>query len=100
MSLAIIWKAIDNIPQDYKVFVHLVDQDGVILAQHDAMPQADRYPTSLWLAGEFVVDTYDFPLLDDAYALRVGLYSPDSGARLPVIFADQSQTKDYAEILN
>ena len=98
MSLEIVWKALDNIPTDYKVFVHLVDHNGAILAQRDAMPQSNGYPTSLWLPGEFVVDTYELPAVDTGYALQFGLYSPDNGARLPIIDAEQKVTGDSVQI--
>ena len=98
LSIEIIWKALDNIPTDYKVFVHLINRDGVILAQRDAMPQSNAYPTSLWLPGEFVVDTYELPAVDSGYALQIGLYSPDDGARLPVFDAQQKVTGDFIQI--
>jgi hypothetical protein len=100
LSLDLIWNALNNIPSNYKVFVHLVDRDGAILAQRDAMPQEDRYPTSLWLAGEYVVDTYELPLEDSDFALRVGLYSPDTGARLAIFDGDQVTSRDYLELHN
>ena len=98
MNLEIVWKALDNIPTNYKVFVHLVDRNGVILAQRDAMPQSDSYPTSLWLPGEFVVDNYELPIYDTGTALRLGLYSPDDGSRLPIFDAQQTTVGDYIQI--
>ena len=95
MSLEIVWKALDNIPIDYKVFVHLVDRDSVILAQRDAMPQSNLYPTSLWIPGEYVVDRYELPVLDGGTALHIGLYSPDDGTRLPIYDEQQKATGDY-----
>ncbi len=97
-SLEIVWKALDNIPTNYKVFVHLVDRNGVILAQRDAMPQSDSYPTSLWLPGEFVVDSYELPLFETGTALRLGLYSPDDGTRLLIFDTQQKAIGDYIQI--
>jgi len=94
LSLEIVWKSVDNIATDYKVFVHLVSQDGTILAQQDAMPQANQYPTSLWLPGEFVVDPYQLPALDGGAALQIGLYSPDDGIRLPILDNQQNSSGD------
>ncbi len=100
MSLEIVWQSLDNIPIDYKVFVHLVSRDGTLLAQRDAMPQANTYPTSLWLPGEYVVDTYELPTLNAGYELQVGLYSPEDGTRLLVLDSQQNTAGDYVAILN
>ncbi len=100
INLELIWKAQDNIATDYKVFVHLVDSAGSILAQRDAMPRMNTYPTSLWSAGEFVDDTYEF--LDagasDSVVLHVGLYSPDDGTRLPILDNQRRIIGDYVVI--
>jgi len=98
LSVRLVWQALEALPRDYKVFVHLVDANGVILAQRDAMPQADAYPTRLWLPGEFVLDTYELPLLQGAVALRIGLYAPEDGTRLSIISGAGSGTSDFVEI--
>ncbi len=98
LSLEIIWKTLDNMDTDYKVFVHLVDRSGVILAQRDAMPQTDSYPTSLWLPGEYVVDTYELPVAASGYQLQVGLYDPDSAVRLPILDGEQKAVGDFLPI--
>ncbi len=98
LSLEIVWKSIDNMLIDYKVFVHLVDGSGAILAQQDAMPQANQYPTSLWLPGEYVVDSYQLSTDTSASALQVGLYTPDDAKRLLIVDADQTEAKDFVEI--
>jgi hypothetical protein len=70
------------------VFVHLVDKDGIVRSQKDNAPVNDTYPTSLWQPGEFVTDTYKLPLLPDLppgdYAIKVGMYLAETGARLQV----------------
>ncbi len=96
--IEIVWQALNNINSDYKVFVHLVDSGGVILAQRDAMPQANSYPTSWWLHGEYVVDTYQLPVPNVGYSVQVGLYSPQDGTRLPVLDAAGHIHGDYTEV--
>jgi hypothetical protein len=68
------------------VFVHLVNGNGQIAAQHDSSPQSSAYPTDLWLPGEVVIDTHTLSLPADAssgdYTLRIGLYVQASGQRL------------------
>lgn len=98
LSLELVWKSLATVTQDYKVFVHLIDSDGIILAQRDNMPQADQYPTSLWLPGEFVADSYQLPLPENAAALRIGLYSPLDGVRLLLLDAAAIEQGDFIEI--
>lgn len=98
LYLEIAWQSFNNIPTDYKVFVHLVGADGAILAQRDAMPKSDTYPTSLWLPDEYVTDTYAFPAVNAGYTFRVGLYSPDDGVRLPVLDVQHIKMGDFVEI--
>ena len=85
-SIPLIWRAEAETPTDYRVFVHLVDATGAIVAQSDAAPAGWTRPTTGWLPGEVVLDTHTLTLPstlpDGPLALRVGLYDPDTGARL------------------
>jgi hypothetical protein len=85
-SVPIIWRAEAETPTDYRVFVHLVDATGAIVAQSDAAPAGWARPTTGWLPGEYVLDTHTLTLPATLPAgplsLRVGLYDPDTGARL------------------
>jgi hypothetical protein len=88
-GLTLVWQAINAPPEDLTVFVHLLRPDGTCCAwQSDAAPQGGAYPTSRWVAGEVVIDIYGIVIPDDAppgeYALEVGLYRPETGARLPL----------------
>jgi hypothetical protein len=80
------------------VFVHVVDANGEIIAQQDSMPQRDSYPTSLWADSEYVLDSYAFVNLPTGdLRLRVGLYLPADGSRLPM--AENSEIMgDFLEI--
>ncbi len=83
IQLELIWQALAENPTDYTVFVHLVDASGQIIAQRDTMPVNNTYPTSLWAAGEFVIDLYTFADVPPGrYTLRAGLYDQMTGVRL------------------
>jgi hypothetical protein len=76
---------LDGAGGDHKVFVHLVDAAGRLVAQHDGFPAADRRPASTWRADEVVVDRHGVALPDDAplpLTVRVGLYDAATGERL------------------
>ena len=87
VHLRLYWQALRRPDRAYTVFAHLRDDTGRIVTQADSQPQADRYPTSFWDAGEVVIDDRVLLLPSDAVgtlSLFVGLYDPDDG-RLPVI---------------
>lgn len=85
-TLALVWRADNETPTSYHVFVHLVDETGAILAQADAVPAGWTRPTTGWLPGEYIVDSHTLmppaDLPPQPLSLRVGLYNPDTGERL------------------
>jgi 4-amino-4-deoxy-L-arabinose transferase-like glycosyltransferase len=88
LVLTLYWRAIGQVPRDYTVYVHLVDEEGEIWGQADGLPLAGAYPTSHWDPGEHLMDTHELAVGAEAprgtYHLRVGLYTLDDGQRLPV----------------
>lgn len=91
-ELELVWEARRTPQADYTVFVHALRPDGTCCAwQVDAMPRAFAYPTTRWVAGELVSDTYTVDLsgaLPGVYPLEVGLYLAETGDRLRVGSAD------------
>jgi hypothetical protein len=86
LLLTLHWQAAEVINIPYKVFVHLVDKDGTIIAQSDDLPNCSANPTNRWSLTRPVTDRHLLPLPDDLlpgqYQLLVGLYEPKSGLRL------------------
>ncbi|NTU62876.1 MAG: hypothetical protein HGB05_05600, partial [Chloroflexi bacterium] len=80
------WRAEANMPESYKVFVHLLDANGVPRAQADALPQNGTRPTWSWLPGEIIADEIVLNLPVDLpagqYRLTTGLYNELDGTRL------------------
>jgi hypothetical protein len=88
LPLTLYWRAEAPMAADYVVFIHLLDAAGEVVAQGDAAPQAGRYPTHWWEPGEVISDQHVIPLPADlppgSYRIRLGLYRPDTGERLPL----------------
>ena len=88
LTVTLHWQAVDEIDEDYTVFVHLVDEQGEIRGQSDSPPLNGGYPTSYWHIGERIRDQHQVPLDPQApageYRVLVGLYTPENGARLAV----------------
>ncbi len=92
IRLTLRWQAKERIGQDYKVFVHLLDRGGRIVAQRDSEPVGGSRLTSGWGIGEEILDNYGImlpkELLSGEYQLVVGMYDSTSGERLPIYGRD------------
>lgn len=88
MTLTLYWLAEDVPQENYLVFLHLVGEEGDIVAQADRIPVEWRRPTRGWRAGEVLTDPYTLQLPRDVspgtYDVWAGLFDPDSGRRPPV----------------
>ncbi|MBL8153189.1 MAG: hypothetical protein JNM70_03320 [Anaerolineae bacterium] len=65
-------------------FAHVLDADGVILAQQDRPPLNGFAPTNTWEPGSSVTDRLWFPAVPGAATLRIGWVDPADGSLLPV----------------
>ena len=88
--ITLYWQTAGKIEYPYSVFIHLIDDEGHILAQADAQPHnaLGEYPMTWWDRNETVADTHFMPLPDTlsagVYTLRAGLYRLDTLARVPL----------------
>jgi hypothetical protein len=73
------------LPEDIAVFVHLYNEGGELVSQHDGF---DAAPETLH-EGDFVVQRHVLPLggslPDDAQTVHIGLYRRDDGQRFEVL---------------
>lgn len=88
LGLTLYWRAIGPSNRPLTVFVHLLDGESRVRGQVDRVPGDGAYPTTGWLAGEVLVDTYQIPIAANLtpghYLVEVGMYDPITGARLPI----------------
>lgn len=90
LPLTLFWQT--NAPLDtrYKVFLHLVGEDGLPVAQRDSEPVGNLAPTTSWQVGQLVADNHGllipFGVGPGRYTLLVGLYDlNDPTARLGIV---------------
>ena len=84
LDVTLYWFALREVATNYKAFVHLVGEDGQIIAQHDGDPVGGFTPTTRWRPGEIVPDRHRLPLPDGAkgvYRLKAGLYRLEPSLR-------------------
>lgn len=89
LTVTLYWQAGGSLPGDYVIFLHLTTPyDMQPLAQADGPPLDGFLPTSQWARGDTFIDVHTITLPSDLpagrYILRMGLYDPVSGARLPL----------------
>jgi hypothetical protein len=89
LTVTLFWQSTRELPASYHVFVHLQDEDGTLVAQHDGAPLYGERPTWSWQAAEVLQDEHRLPTDDSLpggeYTLSVGMYDYPSGTRLPVV---------------
>jgi hypothetical protein len=94
IGLTLYWQALMAMEEDYTVFTHLLGPynplaNGPTWGGHDSPPGGGTYPTTVWEAGEIVIDEYRMPIQADAplgeYQLEVGMYHLATMERLPVL---------------
>lgn len=88
LTLTLHWRAEQTPQTRYKVFVHLLDARGQVVAQRDGEPFADLRPTTTWRASESIADNYGVFIAPDTppgdYRIEIGVYRADDGARVQV----------------
>ena len=80
--LRLFWQVMAPMEQDYTVFVHVLNADGVRVTQHDAPPGDRSFPTSTWLPGDVILDLHPLELPAGEYRLLIGVYHQPTGQRL------------------
>ena len=89
VAVTLYWQAQAPMAEDYSVFVHLLDENGRLVAQRDMYPGRGLFPTTQWQPGDAIADTYILRVpasLGRVTRLRVeaGLYRLAGYRRLPV----------------
>jgi hypothetical protein len=91
--VTVYWEALGPTPLPYSVYLHLFDQDGVLVAQRDTYPGLGRYPSTVWEPGRLFADRYQVEIPLTAYSpaeltAEVGLWQVETGDRAFVLGAD------------
>ncbi len=98
LHITLTWQATHPFHRDLKLFLHLLDTSGQVIAQADPLAGAGAsgegadYFTSRWDPGELILDDVVIAIPPDAppgpYRLALGLYDGDTLERLPVVGRD------------
>jgi len=89
LRITLFWQPLQTIQPNLVVFVHILDPQGALVAQHDGVPDEGRRPTPFWQPGIVVSDTHSVVLPSDLasgeYTLSVGMYDWPGLQRLHVV---------------
>ena len=95
IQAALYWTATKPQDERYSVFVHILDGEGKIVAQHDGIAGGGLCPSTSWGDGEAVRDVHDIHLPETLnpgnFRIIAGLYDPHSGRRVRVLSGEQDQ---------
>jgi hypothetical protein len=87
VSVTLYWYADGPMVLPFKVFTHLLSEDGTVAAQDDGPPGKGCCPANTWATGEVIADEHVIPLGADlppgTLALVVGLYDEPTSVRVP-----------------
>lgn len=103
-ELTLHWQSLAPQPEDYTVFVQVLDQNDQIVGQVDSWPVQGTYPTTQWQVGETISDPYKIQLSADLtsgnYRLIIGLYNLRTLQRLPILDQNGIPINDKSIIPN
>jgi hypothetical protein len=90
MHVTLYWLALQEMSQNYKVFVHFMDEGPTTMwAQHDGDPVEGFTPTTRWLEGEIVADHHALYIPPEApsgrYKLFTGMYEFETMRNLTIL---------------
>jgi len=89
VKVTLYWLALEEMAEDYKVFVHLMDAEAKMWAQHDDDPVLGFTPTTRWMAGELIVDRHELVLPKEtppgSYRIFTGMYEYETVRNLTVL---------------
>jgi hypothetical protein len=87
LALALQWAGTNPPEADFSFFVHVLNSEGVIIAQQDRQPQGGYAPTSQWTEATLTDKLYfpDAIGAQDAVAIRIGWVDWRTGERFSLV---------------
>jgi hypothetical protein len=103
ITMEFYWQGLSEMELPYQIFFHLVDAQGQLTAQRDAVPgRRAKEPTTGWLPGEIIPHPVELPLPPDLppgpYTLHLGMYLPPNGPRLHLLDQSGQPISDFIKV--
>jgi len=84
------WQVSKPVIEHLHLFVHVLDENGIILYQYDEVPCAWTRPVAGWVVEEYIQCSYALEPTLPYSRIRTGFYHPDTGER--VLLTDGSDS--------
>lgn len=99
VKLTLYWQSLVAMDRDWSVFVHVADENQIVVAQRDTYPGLGLMPTRKWAVGQTLADTYVINLPPATYApseagIEIGLYDYNTGGERLMIVSGEHAGKD------
>lgn len=93
VDVTLYWSTVAPVEGNYKVFVHLLDHTGNLIAQHDGVPVNWTLPTDDWPLEDVIVDRHQITLpagrqVSEIREISIGMYHLESLQRLDATVLD------------
>jgi hypothetical protein len=102
LVVTLTWRAQAVVGQDYKGFVHIIDPEGRLVAQHDGKPDHWRQPTPQWEPGTPIQDAHPVVIPPNVspgtYHIRAGMYQEGTMDRVSVLSASGAPASDAVQL--
>jgi hypothetical protein len=86
ITVTLLWQVLKPPEMPLSAFVHLYDENGALVAQHDGPPGDAFAPSLFWETADQILDSHNISLSSElaagTYTLATGLYSTLDGQRL------------------
>ncbi|MEM7028332.1 MAG: glycosyltransferase family 39 protein [Chloroflexota bacterium] len=86
LSLKLHWQALHRVPLAYTTFIHILNDQGAVVAQTDVQPGNGQWPTDSWYPKEWLTDQVSVSLptalTTGNYRILLGWYYWETGERL------------------
>ncbi len=86
------WRRWATVSEEHSVFVHLLDENGQLIAQDDHPVGRGRYPSVAWPEGELIFERFELRLPagipSGRYRLVIGRYNWETLVRTPIDASD------------
>jgi len=86
VNVTLLWHPERETGDRYKIYVHILDAEGNLVAQHDSEAANWTRPSTTWVNGEYLLDEHEITLPSTApvgqCGVLVGVYDAVTGVRL------------------
>jgi len=99
-GIVLYWRGKRPFLEDAVIFVHVIDENGELVDQHDGRPVENSYPLPIWPADLIIADFHPLQLPMGTYHVEVGLYNPTTGNRWAAVNPDGQSLPDNSAKLD